>query len=75
MVKHNQLDVKGAPWPIQKEGRGGACIPGRQRFPSRVFLAPVHDCLCSHRAGCVMSFLYLPRLQDLVSHRSLFLMF
>lgn len=32
MVRHNQLDVRGVPWPIKEGGREGAYVPGRQHF-------------------------------------------
>lgn len=40
MVKHNQLDVKGAPWPIQKEGGEGLVFQAGSVFLLGCFLPP-----------------------------------
>lgn len=73
MVKHNQLDVKGAPWQIKEGAREGACVPGRRHFPCWLLLTLFPTASAVTGPGVGQAHLFVPRLQDLASYRSLIL--
>lgn len=70
MVKHNRLDVKGAPGRLRKE-RGKAPVSQAGDIFLLGFSSLCSNCLCCYRSGVGQAHLFVPRLQDLASYRSL----